>query len=84
VPVQERRLAIDEVLEANQKGTLQEVFGSGTAAIITPVKEIAYKGEKVQVGDGTTGPTAQRLYDTLLGIQYGEGDDPFGWSEIVA
>lgn len=84
VPVQERRLAIDEVLEASQQGTLQEVFGSGTAAIITPVKEISYKGERIHVGDGSTGPTAQRLYDTLLAIQYGEGDDPFGWSEVVA
>lgn len=84
VPVEERRLSIDEVMEAGKKGTLEDVFGSGTAAIITPVKEIAYKGETLLVGDGATGPTAQRLYDALLAIQYGEGDDPHGWGEVIA
>jgi branched-chain amino acid aminotransferase len=81
--VQERRLSIDEIYEAGKQGTLQEVFGAGTAAIITPVKEIAFKGDKLPVGDGTTGPTAQRLYDTILGIQYGSGEDPFGWGEVI-
>ncbi|MFH2006697.1 MAG: branched-chain amino acid aminotransferase [bacterium] len=83
VPVQERLLGIDEIFEAGRQGTLEEVFGSGTAAIITPVKEIAYQGDKLPVGDGTTGPVAQKLYDTILGIQYGYGEDPFGWGERI-
>lgn len=82
-PVVERRLSIEEVYAAGRAGTLEEVFGSGTAAIISPVKEISYKGEKLAVGDGRTGPVAQRLYDTFLGIQYGSGEDPFGWAEII-
>jgi len=83
VPVDQRRLSIDEVLAAGRDGTLEEVFGSGTAAIVTPVKEIAYKDNKLSVGDGTTGPLAQRLYDSILALQYGTGDDPFGWSERI-
>lgn len=83
VPFAERRLSIDEVFEAGRNGTLEEIFGSGTAAIISPVKEVSYKGEKIQVGDGRTGPVAQRLYDTILGIQYGSGEDPFAWGEII-
>jgi branched-chain amino acid aminotransferase len=83
VPVEQRRLSIDEVFEAGKKGILQEVFGSGTAAIITPVKEIAYRDERLPVGDGTTGELAQRLYDFILGIQYGYGEDPFGWGEVI-
>jgi branched-chain amino acid aminotransferase len=77
--VSERRLPIDEVCAAAKAGTLEEVFGTGTAAIISPVKSIFYDGETIAVGDGTTGPTSQKLYDTLLDIQYGAGEDPHGW-----
>ncbi len=83
MPVQERMLTIDELFAAGADGSLEEIFGSGTAAIITPVKEIAYKGDKLNVGDGTTGPVAQRLYDSILALQYGTGEDPFGWSERI-
>ncbi len=83
IPTQERRLSIDEIFEAGKEGALEEVFGSGTAAIVTPVKEIAYKGDRLTVGDGSTGPLARRLYETILAIQYGEGDDPFGWCERI-
>ena len=84
VQVTERMLSIDEVFQAGKEGTLEEVFGSGTAAIISPVKEIAYRGDKLDIGDGTTGPLAQRLYDTILSIQYGFGEDPFGWGETIS
>jgi branched-chain amino acid aminotransferase len=83
IPVQERKLTIDDLFAAGKDGSLEEVFGSGTAAIVTPVKEIAYKGDKLPVGDGTTGPVAQRLYDSILALQYGTGEDPFGWSERI-
>jgi branched-chain amino acid aminotransferase len=80
VPLVEQKLAIDDLMAAARSGALTEVFGSGTAAVIAPVKEIAYKGERVRVGEGQTGAVAQRLYDSLLGIQYGYADDPFGWT----
>ncbi len=83
IEVEERMLSIDDLFAAGKDGSLEEIFGSGTAAIVTPVKEIAYKGDKLAVGDGTTGPVAQRLYDTILAIQYGSGDDVFGWSERI-
>lgn len=79
IPVTEREISIDEVREAHAKGTLQEIFGTGTAAVISPVKELCHKGEPLQVGDGTVGPIAKRLYDTLTGMQYGTLPDPYGW-----
>jgi branched-chain amino acid aminotransferase len=81
--VTERPLSIDEVFEASRAGKLEEVFGTGTAAIISPVKEIFYRGEKVLVGDGTTGILSQRLYDSLLAIQYGRGEDAHGWCHRI-
>ncbi|RME21695.1 MAG: branched-chain amino acid aminotransferase [Deltaproteobacteria bacterium] len=83
VKVTERRLGIDEVLDAQQKGTLVEVFGSGTAAIIAPVGTIHYKGTDYRVADGRTGELSQKLYDHLLGLQYGEKEDEFGWVEKI-
>jgi len=81
--VSERRLSIDEVFEASRQGTLEEVFGTGTAAIISPVNKVCYKDEVIGVGDGDTGPLAQKLYDTLLAIQYGRGEDPHGWCQRI-
>ncbi len=78
-PVSERPLSIDEVFAAHREGTLEEVFGTGTAAIISPVKTIAYGEQKLQVGDGNTGPLAEKLYHALLSIQYGRGEDRHGW-----
>lgn len=83
VPVTERAISIDEIREAHAKGTLVEVFGSGTAAVISPVKELCYKDEALEVGDGKMGELSRRLYDTLTGIQYGEVEDPFDWVRIL-
>ncbi len=83
VNVQERPIAIDQVVKGIETGALTEVFGTGTAAIISPVKSIHYKGEDHQVGDGKTGPLSQKLYDYLLALQYGEEEDPFGWVERI-
>lgn len=77
--VEERNVSIDEVIEKAQHGKLTECFGSGTAAIISPVKAIGYKGKETQVADGKTGPIAQKLYDYLLKIQYGRLEGPSGW-----
>jgi branched-chain amino acid aminotransferase len=79
VKVEERQLPIDEVLDGAKSGRLKEAFGSGTAAIVTAVSEIGCKGQRYKVGNGGVGPLTQKLYDELVGIQYGHRPDPFGW-----
>ena len=79
VKVSERMLAVDEVFDAAQKGSLKEVFGAGTAAVIAPVKKFHYKDRDIQVGDGRSGELSQRLYKYILDLQYGRIEDPFGW-----
>ena len=81
--VSERRISIDEALSGLEDGSVQEVFGAGTAAVISPVGLLHYRGRSHQVGDGTTGPVARRFFDSLTDIQYGRSKDPFGWVETV-
>ncbi len=81
--VSERLLAIDEVVAAAEDGTLLEVFGTGTAAIISPVGRVHYKGTTHTVADGNVGPLSQKLYDHILAIQYGREEDPYGWVERI-
>ena len=81
--VSERPITIDEVVEAAHKGTLQEVWGTGTAAVISPVGELSYKGERIVVAGGGIGPLTQKLYDTIVGIQYGTTRDSHGWTVVV-
>jgi branched-chain amino acid aminotransferase len=83
IRAEERALSIDEVLEAQRGGRLQETFGSGTAAVISPVGELCYLGEVHRVGDGGIGKITQRLYDELVGIQYGQLPDKRGWVEVL-
>ena len=79
IKISERKLSIDEVFAASRKGTLKEVFGSGTAAVISPVGEIHHEGQKIIVNDNKIGSLAQKLYDEMTGIHYGEKPDKFGW-----
>lgn len=81
--VSERELSIDDLMEAGHNGTLKEVFGTGTAAVISPVGELNYKGDIVTINDFKTGPLTQRLYDTLTGIQWGKIEDPYQWTRII-
>lgn len=83
LPVSEGLISIEEVLQAHEAGTLQEIFGSGTAAVISPVGQIKYGNEVVTIADGNVGPLAQRFYDSLTDIQYGKSDDPLGWVESL-
>lgn len=76
---EEKRLSIQEIIEAAKSGRLTEAFGTGTAAVVSPVNEIAYQGESVHIGNGGIGTITQKLYDTLTGIQFGKLADPFGW-----
>lgn len=77
--VEERRISIDEVFAGAKDGTLTEAFGTGTAAVVSPVGAFSWQGEKIQVGDGGIGKVTQKLYDTLTGIQRGTLPDPYGW-----
>lgn len=78
--VTERPISIKEVFAAHIKGELQEVFGTGTAAVISPVGVLSYKGEEVIINDNKIGERSQKLYDTITGIQYGEIEDKFNWN----
>jgi len=80
----ERRITIEEVFEAHANGQLEEVFGSGTAAVISPVGELSWKGEKIVINGNKTGELAQKLFDYVTSLQYGKAKDKFGWVEKVA
>ncbi len=77
--IAERRITIDEVIDAIASGRLKEMFASGTAAVVSPVGEIGYKGAVHQVNRGQVGDLSRRLFDELTGIQYGEHPDHHGW-----
>lgn len=79
VPVSERRLPMEEVYQAYKDGLLEEAFGSGTAAVISPIGEFFYKEEKMLINNGETGELSKKLYDTLTGIQTGTYEDVFNW-----
>ena len=81
--VEERELSIDELMEAGRTGALKEAWGTGTAAVISPVGELCYKGEKVLINNFKTGELTQKLYDTLTGIQWGKLEDKYNWSRVV-
>jgi branched-chain amino acid aminotransferase len=84
VKVVERRLSMDEVMAAITDGTLREAFASGTAAIVSPVGQIRYRGKEYLIADGKTGKLTDRLYNEILQIQYGQKEDPFGWRIKIA
>lgn len=83
VPVEERKVSIDEIFRASEEGTLEEVFGSGTAAVISPVRQIHHRGNLLTVGNGRIGPFAKQMFRTITSIQYGEIEDRFGWTVPV-
>ena len=81
--VEERRISVDELLEAQKNGKLEECFGTGTAAVISPVGKLRYKDDVMVIGDGSIGKVSQKIYDTITGIQWGTGEDPYGWSVVI-
>lgn len=81
--VEERELSIDELMEAGRNGKLSEAFGTGTAAVISPVGQLYYKGEEIVINDFKTGELTQKLYDTLTGIQWGRLEDKYGWVHYI-
>jgi branched-chain amino acid aminotransferase len=78
--VTERKISINEVVDAHKKGKLQEIFGTGTAAVISPVGLLSYNGMEMKLNDMKIGPVAQKFYDTISGIQYGEIEDLHNWN----
>ncbi|MDR1439006.1 MAG: branched-chain amino acid aminotransferase, partial [Clostridiales bacterium] len=81
--VEERPITIDEVVGAYEAGTLDEAFGTGTAAVISPIGELVMDDGAMRLSGGKIGPLSQRLYDEITGIQYGTAEDPFSWMVTV-
>jgi branched-chain amino acid aminotransferase len=79
IKVSERAIDIHEVIDAVKSGDMKEIFGTGTAAVVSPVGEISFKDEPHRLGDGKVGEWSQKFYDEIVGIQYGEKEDLFGW-----
>ncbi len=77
--VEERRITAEELFEAAEKGTLEEAWGTGTAAVVSPIGELAMGDKKVTVSGGKIGEITQKLYDELTGIQWGRVADPHDW-----
>ena len=82
-PVEERLISVDELAEAMESGTLEEAWGCGTAAVVSPIGEFCYKDKVYTVNNGEIGELTQWLYDTLTDIQWGRVEDPFGWTVTV-
>ncbi|MCI5753156.1 MAG: branched-chain amino acid aminotransferase [Clostridiales bacterium] len=81
--VEERDLSVDELMQAAANGSLEEAWGTGTAAVVSPIGELAYRDEHYAVHNNEIGPITQKLYDTLTGIQWGRIEDAFGWTVPV-
>jgi len=83
IKVTERRITAQELFDANDACKLEEAFGTGTAAVISPIGELNWNDNIIRLSDGKIGELSQKLYDTLTGIQYGEIEDEFGWVEEI-
>ena len=79
----ERKISIEEVMDAGDSGKLQEVFGSGTAAVISPVGKIKWAEKEITIGSEQIGPLTKRFFKKITAIQYGQAEDPCGWIETV-
>lgn len=81
--VNERLISVDELSQAMENGTLEEAWGCGTAAVVSPIGELCYKDVKYTVNEGKIGPVTRHLYDTLTSIQWGKTEDTFGWTKQI-
>lgn len=81
--VSERKITAEELFEAHDRGDLKESFGTGTAAVISPIGSFEWDGKKITVADGGIGKISQMLYDTITGIQSGKLEDKYGWTVKV-
>lgn len=83
LPVEERKVSVEELVAAAKDGSLEECWGSGTAAVISPVGTLRYGDDVMEIGDGGIGEISQKLYDTVTGIQTGKLPDSFQWTVCV-
>ncbi len=83
LPVEERKVSAEELFEASNNGSLEEVFGTGTAAVISPVGHLRFQDHVMQIKDGNIGEISQKLYDTITGIQLGKVEDNNNWTVEV-
>ena len=81
--VSERPISIDEIVEADKNGQLKESFGTGTAAVISPIGQLKYGGNIMEINNGKIGEISQKLYDNLTGIQWGNLEDTMNWTVEV-
>jgi len=81
--VNERKISIQDLQEAYNKGELEEAFGTGTAAVISPIGELHWNGKSMIINNGKIGDISKKLYDAITGIQYGRIKDEFGWTVEV-
>ena len=81
--VTERRISVEEILTALKEGRMNEAFGTGTAAVISPVGKIGYKGTDYVINEGKMGEITKLIYDCITGIQYGKDEDVYNWVKIV-
>ena len=81
--VEERKISVDELFEAHAAGKFEESFGTGTAAVISPVGEYIDGDKHMVINDGKIGAISQKLYDTITGIQWGKTDDSMGWTVTI-
>ncbi len=84
IPAVEESLSIEELLHATAAGDLEEMFGTGTAAVISPVGKLRYRDQELQINNGQVGELSQRLFDHITGIQYGRLPDTHGWLEKIS
>jgi len=82
--VTERKISIDEVFATSMNGQLKEAFGTGTAAVISPVGEICHNDDCLKINNGQTGPFSKKLYDYITAMQYGDEPDKYGWVHTIA
>lgn len=83
IKVEERKITIDELILASNDGSLSEAFGTGTAAVISPIGELSYKDKTIVINDNNIGKYARKMYDTITGIQTGQVDDEFGYKVVL-
>ncbi len=83
VKVTERRISIQELYDAHAKGSLKEAFGTGTAAVISPIGELTWDGKQIFINEGNIGDLSARIYNTITGVQNGSLKDEFGWTVEV-
>ena len=83
IPVEERKVSIDEVIEASENGKLNEAFGTGTAAVISPIGELYDEDKKIVINNNEIGPISKKLYDAITGIQWGQVKDEMNWTVKV-